>query len=194
MTGEESGRRVAQEVDESELVFVAYTADLDRDKLEEYADEAHPDAEHVQISDRIKTDDLLFRGERPGYICPECGREALSFRSSSGGARIYSHGIDDKCEWQDPEWEPSEHHPDHPSNQTPWWRRALMQAIGFAIPLVVILGVYAMLPETTVSMGGETVPFPPDLWPAAVSVVLFAVLFLLILRYAPGISGSRRGL
>lgn len=194
MSDDGHGRCVAHEPDDTEIVYVSYTADLDRDALEEFVDENHADADHVQVVGRVKTDDLLFRGERPGYVCPECGREAMSFRTASGGRRIYSHGVDDKCEWQDPEWEPSEYHPDHPSNHTPWWRRAFKKAVGFAIPLVVVLGVYAMLPETTVSMGGETVPFPPDLWPAVVPVLVIAALFILALRYAPGFAGSWREL
>lgn len=176
---------------EGEIVRVTYTADVDRDRLEEYAEEHHPDADYVQIDDRVKGDGLLFHGERPGYICPECGRESHGIRHS-GGTRVYSHGIDDNCEWQDPEWEPSEYHPDHPSNQKPRWLRWATTALSWTLPIVVIWGVLQLFPQTTMTINGETAPFPPNgIENLVIVLVAFAFIAYVAMKYAPGIAGGR---
>lgn len=186
--GEHTDHAPQESPDGGELVYVTYTTDIDRDNLEEYVEGQHPNAEHVRIVDRVKTDELLYHGEKPGYICPECGREAHSYRRS-GGTRVYRHGLDDKCEWQDPEWEPPEHHPDHPSNQKSWLRSAVSTVVGVALALSVPFAIYHLLPRGTISLNGETVAFPPDLWPAIIPVALTAIVFFLALKYAPGMAG-----
>lgn len=191
MTEQETDHVPQESPDHGEIVRVMYTADLDRDNLEEYAEEHHPDADYVQVDDRVKTDTLLFHGDEPGYACPKCGREVYGVRRS-GGTRVYSHGIDDKCEWQDPEWEPPEHHPDHPDNETSWWYDKLGTAIGLAIPLLIVAGVFHFMPETTLTLSDEPVVFPPDsLAPVVIVLALTVFMIYLALKYAPGMAGRR---
>ncbi|MCG1002879.1 MULTISPECIES: hypothetical protein [Halobacterium] len=83
--------------EDGELVRVSFTADLDRDRLDEWL-AANFNGEHVEVVAREDGEILETAGEDPTpFICPSCGEGSHGIRSS-GDQRVYYHGSDDPCE------------------------------------------------------------------------------------------------
>jgi hypothetical protein len=76
---------------DSKLVRIQFTADIDRKRLDEYLTANFKD-EHVEIVDRETGDVLAANGEKPEpFICPVCGETALGI-TTQGGTKLYMHG------------------------------------------------------------------------------------------------------
>lgn len=171
---------------QAQSVISELPEEIDRD----WAREQFPDADYVEVRDRTQSSFLVGAGEEPyPMICPECG-EGVYSGQTIGDGWYYRHVENDECEL-DSQRKLEERREEKRSER----RRqgTINTLVSGAVVIVVAFAVFQFIPSTLMSVNGEPVTIDPSqMVVPAVVLVLFAMLIILALQWAPGHVGGGR--
>jgi hypothetical protein len=182
--------------DDDTIVYATMTVDGSGDMDADRLNELFPNADHVEAHHRVTGDYLVETGDDPSaFVCPECGEGTHSKRDIDG-TPYYRHYDNKECARDVRDALEQKREERRKANRKPAWQQALGFAIGVVLSVGVMAVVLRVMPQSEMTINGDSVMVPPSdpsLYAGLGVVLMVAFIIALGLQYLPGAVISRGG-